>query len=176
MEEKIKIKLLLLLFSFILSSACIEESGKEKSIDDFILNPQKNISGYILIWHIYGKSALEELYKMHGFSEELKKLKNASIMVYHGKGNVAYIWLGVAENEISAKSMIAKMEEIISKNKTPYKISDKFKINNVYVVHAISRDGHHYFFYINRETIWIYLKREDKIFIESFIDTIKEYS
>ena len=186
MEEKINGKMRIffitfLLFFIVLSLTCIEELGKdkvskEKNINEFISSPQENISGYILMWHVYGDYAIKELYKMHSFSKELRKLKNASIMVYHKKDNVAYIWLGVAENEESAEDMIKRMEEIISKNKTPYKIAGKFKVGNVNVIHAVDMKGHHYFFYIKREAVWIYLKENDLPFVKEFIDIIKRYS
>ncbi len=166
--------LLSLLVFMMLFSACLEDSSKkiEENIDEIISSPPKNLSGFILLGHIYGEDALNELYKMHGFSEELKKLKNASIMMYHKRNNVAYVWLGVAENEEVAEYMIKKMEDIISTNRTPYKIVGRKTIEDVEIIHTIGTDGNHYFFYIDKLTVWIYLREEDLSFIRDFINII----
>ena len=108
----------------------------------------------VLISERSGDDAISDVKMMHGGSEMLK-LVDVSILDYQtNDGRKITVWIGVAENETSARDMLAKMESGMRYSNS-FIPEDKITFDEVEVYTASGMGMRNFYFAQGSSVVWI---------------------
>ncbi len=153
---------LTILFILIIAPLCID---REKEIAY-----PKEINGYSLVRGIYGQDAMEELYRIHKYSEKLKQVEEATILIYRKDDEYAIVWIAITKQ---SKNLLEDMIDKISLGRTYYKLYGKKNLEGVDVYYGSGFEDYFYVFYIKDKVVWITISQKDEKFITSYIRILK---